>query len=85
MGFPFEEIARVQRVRPQFKKSAELSRRCRWPKGKFLHKRGFFAGYQRFEFAVEGWEVRMTLNGVKRRMIALITLVFPYMDCGVVN
>ena len=42
-------------------------------------------GDQRFEFAVEGWEVRMLLDGMKRRVVASVALIFPYMDCRVVS
>lgn len=37
-------------------------------------------GYQGFEFAVEGREIGVVLDGVERRVVAVIALVFPYMD-----
>ena len=30
---------------------------------------------------VEGREVGVMLNGVERRVVAVVALIFPYMDC----
>ena len=75
----------MQCVRAQFKDSAEMTWRRGGPEGEFLHERAFFAAYQFFEFAVEGREVWVLLNGVERGMVALVSLIFPYMDCPVVD
>lgn len=34
---------------------------------------------------VESREVGVVLDGVERRVVALVALIFPYMDCQVVN
>ena len=38
-------------------------------------------GYQGFEFFVKGREVGVVLDGVERGVVALVALIFPYMDC----
>ena len=37
MGFPFEEIARVEGVGAEFEEAAQLAWRRSGPEGKFLH------------------------------------------------
>ena len=30
---------------------------------------------------VKGWEVRVVLDGVEGGVVALVALIFPYVDC----
>ncbi len=34
---------------------------------------------------IEGREVGVVLDGVEGRVVALVALIFPYVDCRVVN
>lgn len=80
MSFPFEQVARVKSVGPQFEKAPESAWRCGGPEGEFLHEGCLFGGYEGFKRFVEGGEVRMAGDGVEGGMVAVVALVFPDVD-----
>ena len=80
VGLPFQEITRIQGIGAEFKETAKRARRCGRPKGELLHQRSLFGGDEFFELLVEGGEVGMGGDRVKRGMIPLIALIFPDVD-----
>lgn len=80
MGFPFQEIARIQCVGAKFEKTAEGTRWCGWPEGELLHQGCLFRSDEFFKMLVEGGEVGMGGNRVKGGVVALVALVFPDVD-----
>ena len=80
VGFPFEEVAWVEGVGAEFEEAAELARRGGGPEGEFLHEGGLFVGYELLELGIEGGEVGVVSNGVEGGVVAVVALVFPYMD-----
>lgn len=81
VSFPLKQVARVQGVGSQFEQAAKLAGRCCWPERKLLHKRGAFRVDERFQLMIKFGEFRVVLNSIKRRVIALVSLVLPDMDC----
>ena len=81
MLFPFEEIAWVEGVGAEFEEAAELAGWGGGPEGEFLHEGGVFGGDELFELVVEGDEVWVGGDAVEGGVVALVALVFPYVDC----
>ena len=71
----------MEGVGAEFEEAAEVARGGGGPEGEFLHEGGFFVGDEGFEFAVEGGEVGVVLDGVEGGVVAVVSLVFPYVDC----
>ena len=48
-----------------------------------MHEGSLLISDEFFEFGVKGREVGVMLYGVERGVVAMIPLIFPYMDCTV--
>jgi len=83
MVLPLEQIARMERVSPQFKHASELSRRGGWPEAELLHEAGLLRLDKLLELAVEFGELGVLLDLVERLMVAVVALVLPDVDEGV--
>lgn len=62
---PFQQIAWVKSVRPQFKDSTERAGRCGWPERELLHEGCALSSDKRLELFVEIGEFRVVLDGVE--------------------
>lgn len=82
MGFPFKQVAWVQRVRPEFENTSQLARRRSWPETELLHKGNVLGPDQLLQLPVKLGKLRVVLDPVKRGVIACVALVLPYMHCS---
>ena len=70
----------MQGVGAEFEEAPELARGGSGPEGEFLHEGAGFGGDELFELVVEGEEVRVGGDAVEGGVVALVALVFPYVD-----
>lgn len=68
----------MEGVGTEFEDAAEGAGRGGGPEGEFLHERGAFGGYKRFELVVEVGKFRVRGDGVEGGVVAVVALVFPY-------
>jgi len=81
VSLPFEQVARMKSVRSQFEETPELAWRCGGPERKFLHQRSLFGIDEGLELRFVCRVLGMMVSSVQGRMIAMVSLVFPNMNC----
>lgn len=74
---PFQQVARVQRVRAELEEPAELPRRRGRPEAELLHERDVFGRNERFERQLEGRVVGMSRDSMQGIVVAVIALILP--------
>lgn len=87
VGLPLEQVAWVQRVRPQLEQATQFTWWGRGPEAEFLHERGALAMDEAAELLLEVRVFGVAGDRVQRGVETLVALVFPDMDweAGVVS